>query len=104
MDIQKSIRMAVESGKVEFGARSGLMCALRGDAKMILVASNCPKPVREEIFNAAKKSDVSIKGVEFTSMELGSVCGKPYPISILAIMDAGNSEILKDSAPPPETA
>ena len=94
MDVQKAIRMVVDSGKVDFGMRSGLMHALKGDVKMILVASNCPKATRDGIVQAAQNSKVNIKIVEFTSMELGSVCGKPYPVSTLSVMDAGNSEIL----------
>jgi len=94
MDVQKAIRMVVESGKVDFGVRTGRMHALRGDAKMILVASNCPKATRDEVVQAAQKSNVNVKVVEFTSLELGSVCGKPYPVSTLSVLDAGNSEIL----------
>ena len=98
VEIQKSIRMVVESGSVEFGMRSGLMRALKGDAKMILIASNCPKTTREQIENAAQKSNLQVKNVGFTSLELGSICGKPYPVSILTILEAGNSDILSSSA------
>jgi len=39
-------------------------------------------------------SNVPYSITEETSMELGSVCGKPFSASVVAIMDAGESDIL----------
>ncbi len=95
MDIQKSIRMAVDSGKVEFGERSGRRFALKGGAKLILISKNCPKERRDNLAYLCDKSKISYLSLEFTSLEIGSICGKPYSISVLSIIEPGNSDILE---------
>lgn len=94
-DIQKAIRMLLETGKADFGARGARNHALRGTAKMILVAGNCPKALKDEILNNCSKSGIQCMETAFTSLELGSACGRPFPVSALSVIDAGNSDILK---------
>lgn len=43
IDIDKAISLAVKTGKVSFGANMALQNAKTGKAKMIILASNCPK-------------------------------------------------------------
>jgi len=40
-----------------------------------------------------------IKLIKFNenSLELGTICGKPYSVNALAIIDQGNSNILNES-------
>jgi ribosomal protein L7Ae-like RNA K-turn-binding protein len=46
-----AVRLAVESGKVEFGARRGISLVLKGKAKLFVVAKNTPKEVRDKVLN-----------------------------------------------------
>jgi len=86
-----AIRLAVESGKVDFGYRSGLSA---GQAKLFVVAANVPAEVRTKIVSFAEKSSVSIFEFPGTTMDLGSVCGKPFPVSVLSVFDQGSSNLL----------
>ena len=95
MDLQKSIRIAVETGKTEMGAKQGKLLALKGKAKLILISSNCPKNMKEEIVYNAEKSNLPHYEASFTSLEIGSICGKPFPVSVLSIIEPGNSDIMK---------
>jgi large subunit ribosomal protein L30e len=90
-----AIRLAVESGKTEFGARTGLFAALGGKAKAFVLAANTPDETRIKITEFAKKSNVPVIVFPGNTMELGSVCGKPFSVSVLSIYDPGNSNILK---------
>lgn len=94
-DVNKAIRMAVDSGKVEFGVKSALKLAYSGEARLIIVAKNCPKKFKEDITYYCKLSKTQVYEFNGTSMELGSVCGKPFSISALSIHDPGNSNILE---------
>jgi large subunit ribosomal protein L30e len=67
---------------------------MTGKAKLIIVASNCPKTTRESLNYFCKLSGISLLSYPKTSLELGRICGKPFSISALAIRDAGNSDIL----------
>jgi large subunit ribosomal protein L30e len=95
VDIDKAIRMAVDTGKVEFGVKSALRLASSGEVRLIVTSSNCPKKFKEDITYYSKLSKTSVHEFNGTSLELGSLCGKPFPISALSIHDPGNSNILE---------
>lgn len=88
-----AVRLAVESGKVEFGARSGM--APGSKAKLFVLAANAPKEVREKISSQARASQTPVIEFEGTSMELGSVCGCPFPVSVLSVYEEGSSNIME---------
>ncbi len=91
----REIRLTVESGKVEFGYRKGVKNALLGKAKLFVLAKNTPSDIKDDVERYAKLSNIPVLVFNGTTMELGSVCGKPFPISVLSIYDEGNSDILK---------
>jgi len=90
-----SLRLAVESGKVEFGARTGILAALLGKPKVFVIALNTPYATREKVVSYAKLSAIPVLEFDGSTMELGSVCGRPFPVSVLSVYDEGNSNILK---------
>ncbi|MCI0504310.1 50S ribosomal protein L30e [Candidatus Micrarchaeota archaeon] len=89
-----AVRLAVESGKVDFGSRSGLAASADGKAKLFVVANNTPPETRAKVEGSAKKSDVPVIEFEGSSVELGSVCGKPFPVSVLSVFEEGTSNIM----------
>ena len=90
----REIRLTVESGKVEFGYKKGVRNALLAKAKMFIVAKNAPEEVKADIFKYSKLSQIPVIEFSGSSVELGSICGKPFPVSVLSIYDEGNSNIL----------
>jgi len=86
IDVARALKIAVDTGDVRFGLRAVKQVAKSGKARLVVVASNCP----EEL------SGVSAKVFSFagTNAELGAVCGKPFSVAALAIVDAGDSNIL----------
>ncbi len=89
-----AVRLTVESGKVEFGARRGLVSSLKAKAKLFIVAKNTPKDVKEKVIRYAELSKVPLIEFPGSSMELGSVCGRPFPVSVLSVYDPGSSNIM----------
>ena len=49
IDVTKAIRMAVDTGKVEIGARKTEKIVKNGKGKMIIIANNCPKDIKDNI-------------------------------------------------------
>ncbi len=95
INIDKAIASAVKTGKVSFGANAALQNAKTGKAKMILLASNCPKDIKEQIEYYGKISKVPVITYKGTSMDLAEVSGKLFIISALSIRESGDSDILK---------
>lgn len=90
-----AVRLAVESGKVEFGARTGIAASILGKAKLFVMASNTPADTRDKVQGYARQSKVPVIEFDGSTMELGSVCGKPFPVSVLSVYEAGSSNILE---------
>jgi len=95
IDVNKAIATAVKTGKVSFGANSALINAKTGKAKMIVLAGNCPKNIKEQVEYYGKISKVPIMTYKGTSIDLAAVCNKLFIISSLSIRETGDSEILK---------
>ena len=95
IDVDKAIVTAVKTGKVSFGANTALQNAKTGKAKMIILAANCPKDIKEQVEYYGKISKVPTMTYKGTSMDLAAVCNKLFIISALSIRETGDSEILK---------
>ena len=96
MEFEKAIRMAVDTGKTEFGSRRAISLALSGSAKLFVVAVNAPASIKRDIESNAKASNIPVKIFKGSSVELGSVCGVPHPIAVLSVLEPGNSTILQE--------
>jgi len=88
VDISKALKAAISTGKVEFGLVQTEKAVKSGKAQMIVVSDNCP----DAALAACKKVKVHV--YDGNNMELGAICGKPYSVSALAVIDKGTSNIL----------
>ena len=98
VDVNKQVEMAVRTGKVTFGVKEALDAARFAKAKLLIMASNCPEPHRENILQYAKQSSVPIYNYQGSSVDLGGACQKPFVVAVLAVNEPGDSEILKLAA------
>jgi large subunit ribosomal protein L30e len=90
IDVARTLRTTVRTGKVYFGAKRTIKSIINGDAKLVVLASNCPKEIRAEI---TSKEPV-IYDFKGDSTELGSLCGKTYAVLALSVIDVGSSDIM----------
>jgi large subunit ribosomal protein L30e len=95
IDVDKAIAAAVKTGKVSFGASSAVQSAQTGRAKLIILAANAPKNLREDVEHYSKLSKVPLILYKGSSLDLAATCGKPFTVSALSIREPGDSEILK---------
>jgi len=97
-DEAKEISVAVKTGKVLIGANSVLDAIAASELKLIVVANNTPKDTLEKIkaLNLSLASPIAIYTSQFSSShDLGAVCGKPFWISTIGIIEPGDSSLLK---------
>lgn len=95
MDVNKQIRMAVKTGKVDFGSRTALASTAQARAKLVILANNCARDQRESIIYNAELSEVPVYVFQGSSLDLGALCEKPFPVSALVVREPGDSEVLK---------
>jgi large subunit ribosomal protein L30e len=87
IDISRALKAAITTGTVEFGVDQTEKAVKSGKAQMIILARNCPSDV-------LKGASVKTHVYEGNNMELGALCGKPFSVSALAVIDKGTSNIL----------
>lgn len=104
VDVNKALRTAVDTGDVLVGSDRSLKAALRGDGKLFVLANNCPGRAKQSVVHYAQLSQVPVLVFAGTSLELGTVCGKPYPISVMTVIKEGNSDILQARSQGAESA
>src|SRR2546425_11854692 len=94
-DINKQIRMAVKSGKVWFWSKDAVVRTGLDRAKMIILAKNCREAERNDILHNATQSEIPVFVFPGSSLDLGAVCEKPFPVSAIVVREPGDSEVLK---------
>lgn len=94
IDIGRELRVAMSTGKVVLGSRQTIKAILHGRAKLVIIAANCPKHIKEDILRYAKLAGVPVFTFPGSSLELGAACGKPFVVAALAVIDPGESEIM----------
>jgi len=95
IDLERELKTSIRTGKVILGTKRTLKILRNGRAKLIIVAKNTPEIIKQKIMYYAKLANFPIYEFPGTSLELGSLCGKPFSVAALAIIDEGESEILK---------
>ncbi len=95
IDVDKAIATTVKTGKVLFGAGNAVKSAKLSRAKLILMASNCPRNIMDDITYYANLSGVPVVIYKGSSIDLGVTCGKPFMVSALTVREPGDSDILK---------
>lgn len=94
IDANKEIRRAVDTGSVKFGFKQSEKTVLKGNAELIILSANVQKRIREKIQHYCTAAQTPIFNFSGNSVELGSVCGKPFVISCLCVENAGKSRVL----------
>jgi large subunit ribosomal protein L30e len=93
MDIARQLKQGIISGKIVFGQRQTASQCSKGDARMVLVAANCPESFIDEL--RTSHPSVPVHQVTMVNRQLGAACGKPFPVSSLCIIDQGQSDLLQ---------
>ncbi len=75
--------------------KSSMDAVKNGEAKLVIVAANCPRHEYEDIARYIALTGVKMHKYEGTSWDLGEAVGKPFMVSALAVIEPGDSKILK---------
>ena len=92
MDISKQLKIANTTGELLFGQRQAIDACAEGDAKCIILAANCPQEYIDDL--AAKHPEVTMHRTGMVNRDLGVASGKPFSVSTITVVNAGDSELL----------
>ncbi|WP_461866087.1 50S ribosomal protein L30e [Thermococcus sp.] len=94
MDLAFELRKVLETGKIIIGSKRTIELSKTGGAKLIIIAKNAPKDVKDDVTYYSRLSNIPVYEFDGTSVELGTLLGKPFVIAALAVVDPGESNIL----------
>jgi large subunit ribosomal protein L30e len=94
MDVNRALRTAVQTGKVLIGTKETLRSIDEGKARLIVLANNTPDTWTSRIEQRAQERGVPLYRFAGSNGELGPACGKPFSVAALAVLEAGESDVL----------
>ena len=94
MDVAYEIRRVIETGDVLIGTEECLNALKNKNVRFIIYADNISEDTAEDIKYYCKVLEIPFYNFKGSSVELGAVAGKPYVISVIAVINPGESNIL----------
>jgi large subunit ribosomal protein L30e len=85
MDYKTEIKKALSEKRIVIGSREVIKKLKMDKPKFVVIASNCPESIKNDIEHYAKLAEVEVKVFDGTAKQLGIFCGKPFSIAALAI-------------------
>ena len=73
MDLSRQLKNAIATGNLLFGQRQAKDACANGNAKMVIVAANCPEDYTTDL--RAAHPEVSVHRARMVNRELGIACG-----------------------------
>ncbi|MFX0077586.1 MAG: 50S ribosomal protein L30e [Candidatus Hermodarchaeota archaeon] len=96
-DVDTNIKVAYKTGKIMYGKNQILKnIKIENPFKMLIVSSNCPIELINQLnhYNSLLKDEVFIYKYKGSSWDLGLACAKPYMISVIGVIDFGDSALI----------
>jgi large subunit ribosomal protein L30e len=81
METEEKIKKAIRENKIIIGYRECLKYIRNNTPEVVIIAKNAPERIKKVILN----SNVKVEFFEGSSKDLGTICGKPYPITTIVI-------------------
>ncbi|KAI0164316.1 cytosolic large ribosomal subunit protein L30 [Hypoxylon sp. FL1284] len=94
--INSRLALVMKSGKVTLGYKSTLKSLRSGKAKLVIISGNTPPLRKSELEYYSMLSKAPVHHFSGSNIELGTACGKLFRCSTMAVLDAGDSDILSD--------
>jgi len=82
-DVIKEIRETIDKKKAIIGTDRVIKALRQNNIKKVVVTSNCPSAVSKDIDYYADINKVEVVKIEQQNEELGTICKKPFAISVL---------------------
>lgn len=92
-ELEREIKNVVRTGKYILGSKRSLRAMLTGKARAVIIAEKVLPTVEADVLHYAKLGGLPVVRYPGTSYELGLLCGKQFPVSVIAILDFGESRL-----------
>jgi len=94
-NINTRLQLVCKSGKYTLGHTSVLRSLRQGKAKAIIIANNCPALMKIELEYYSMLSKAKTHQYNGNNQDLATACGKYFRSSVMGIIEAGDTDILR---------
>ncbi len=95
MEADEELRESERTGEVVLGSNETLEATKSGESKLTTISTSAPRDVEEKLRKYAEDNDIPLYYYPGGSKDLGLALGKPFSISVLAVLDSGESNVLE---------
>mmetsp|Transcript_9894 Transcript_9894/g.19426 ORF Transcript_9894/g.19426 Transcript_9894/m.19426 type:complete len:107 (+) Transcript_9894:111-431(+) len=95
-NINAKLALVMKSGKYSLGYKSTIKSLRSGKAKLVIISSNCPPLRKSEVEYYAMLGKCNVTHYNGNNTDLGTSCGRYFRVSMLAITDPGDSDIVAE--------
>ena len=81
MNIEEMIKKAIKENKAIIGFRESLKYIRNYTPEAVILAKNAPEKIKKIILH----SNVNVLIFDGSSKDLGTICGRPHPITTIVI-------------------
>ncbi|XP_032474939.1 60S ribosomal protein L30-like [Phocoena sinus] len=93
--LNSRLQLVMKSGKYVLGYKQTLKMIRQGKVKLVSLANDCPALRKSEIEYYAMLAKTGVHHHTSNNIDLGTACGKYYRVCTLAIIDPGDSVIIR---------
>ncbi|XP_005604782.1 large ribosomal subunit protein eL30 [Equus caballus] len=93
--VNSRLQLIMKSGKYVLGYKQTLKMIRQGKVKLVILTNQCPALRKSEIEYYAVLAKTGVHYYSDNNTELGTACGKYYRVCTLAMIDLGDSDIIR---------
>ncbi len=82
----QELKKLLEEKKLVLGTDRTVKLLKRGGLKKVVVSKNCPEQVLKVLERYTSISGVELQKVGYTNERLGTLCKKPFLISVIGVL------------------
>ena len=86
MSTTDEIKKYIKENKAIIGTEETIKGLKKGTIREVFLSANCPENVKETIQRYVKISSIKMNELDIPNDELGVICKKPFPISVLSVV------------------
>ncbi len=82
----EEIKKLLDSDKMILGLKRTMKNLKKSKVGKVILASDCPEGFKEDIEYYGKFANVVIEKATMPCDELGTICKKPFPVTVIGIL------------------
>lgn len=90
-DALEEIKRLIKDKRLLIGTDNTLKKLKINKLEKVWLSSNCPSDVREDIAKYAETNNTAVISLELPNDELGVLCKKQFPVSVLSLLKVKSS-------------